>query len=163
MARVRQRRQRGFTIVETMVVLGIMVILSVIVVSTLLSRKSQYNLSSAVSQIAAMLRDAQSRSINQEKSTIWGVHFENSTSTAPFYVLFYTAYSSSTAVNRQILPSGVRYSTSTLASGASLDITFAQITGIPSTLTSITLQLTVGSAVTAFSSVTVGSSGLVTF
>ena len=146
-----------------MVTLGIMIILSVIVVSTFLSRRSQYNLKSAVSQMAAMLRDAQSRSMNQEKGTVWGVHFENSASTTPFYALFYTAYGSSTVVNRQILPSGVRYSSSTLASGASLDITFTQITGIPSASTSITLELTVGGTAGAQESISRSGSGKIFF
>lgn len=156
-------QRRGFTIVEMIVTLGIIIILSIVVVSTLLSRRSQYNLQSTASQMASMLRNAQSRSINQENGTVWGVHFENSTSTTPFYALFYTAYSSSNIVTRKILPSGVRYSTSTLVSGASLDITFAQVTGIPSLSTSIVLELTVGNNVTASSSVVVAASGLVTY
>lgn len=143
-SRTRGRSREGFSLIELAVVIGVMIILSIFIFSSLLSRRSRLNLDNTARQITASLREAQSRSIAQEGATIWGVHFDNGTTT-PFYALFKTSYSASTIQSLQRLPTSVCFATSSIAQGGTLDITFAQISGLPSTSTSITLNLVSGS------------------
>src|SRR3989344_8198221 len=79
--------RRGFTIIEIMLVIGIIVALAVVGVLNLTGRRGQTEFDSTVRQISALLRDAQVRSVAQASDKGWGVHFENSTTTAPFYAL----------------------------------------------------------------------------
>jgi hypothetical protein len=91
------------------------------------------------------------------------VHFANTTATAPFYALFAGGgYRTSTVVGLYILPSTVAYQTSTLASGATLDVIFSSISGAPSVSTSIGLYMPKQN--TAFSStIFIASSGEVSY
>lgn len=158
------RKSAGFTLIEILVVVSVIAILSTIGLATLFGRRNRAGLESATSQIAATLREAQNRSVARENLASWGVHLDNGTSTAPFYALFYNTYSTSTVLIRQIFSNFVGYATSSIASGASQEITFAQITGLPSASTSIILQLTGGgNAIIATSAISISSSGLISF
>lgn len=120
----------GFGLIETVFVLILAVILSLVVFATLASRRTATELNSTAQQIAALLREAQGRSATGENGTSWGVHFENATGTRPFYALFSGAYGVSTRKGIYVLPRTLGFSTSTLAAGSSTDIVF-EIPGFP--------------------------------
>jgi hypothetical protein len=107
----------------------------------LLGRRSTADLTSTTSQIGAILREAESRSMAQTQGAAWGVHFGNPTNTAPFYALFYTAYSSSTTAAYYRLPTTVGYVASSVPQGGSLDVLFSQITGSASVSTTINIYI----------------------
>lgn len=153
----------GFSLIELAVVMGITAIMAVVALSFFYTRKSRLDLDSTTKQVVATLRQAQSRAVAQEGGTIWGVHFANTT-TSPFYALFYTSYSAPNVVGSWPLPSDVSYATSSLARGSTLDVTFSQISGLPSTSTSVTLNLaTGGGTASASSTITISSTGSVSF
>lgn len=155
--------ERGFTLIEMMTVLAVMIILSIVAVVNLAQRRSKSDLDNATRQIVATLREAESRSVSQQSSTIWGVRLSNTTATAAFYALFANSYAPSTTVGYYRLPPSVQYMTSSIAQGSSLDITFAQISGSPSTSTSITLKIAAGGPGLTTSTITVNASGLITY
>jgi Tfp pilus assembly protein FimT len=155
--------RRGFSMVELLVVFALAILLGIIMVPNLSSWRNRTDFDSTVRQIATILREAQSRSMAQASSTSWGVRFENSTTTAPFYALFATSYGAGTTIGYYRLPVSVRYSTSSLAQGSSINITFAQITGLPSATTSIMLELTAGSRQIATSTITVSANGSINY
>jgi len=131
--------------IETLVVLGVITLITVVALATLLGRRSRVELDNTTKQITALLREAQSRSVSQEGGTVWGVHFENSTGTAPFYALFKGGtYSATSVVGYYRLPTSVQYSSSSISQGGSLNITFSQISGIPSTSTTLGINQVVG-------------------
>jgi prepilin-type N-terminal cleavage/methylation domain-containing protein len=134
-------KKRGFTLIELLIVVAILIIISVVVVVNLAGKKLNADLVSTTQQIVTTLRQAQSDSMAQEKGMSWGVHFDNSTTTTPFFALFSGSYATGTISGHYPLPSTVAYSTSTLASGATLDIIFSQITGAASASTSIGLYM----------------------
>ena len=148
---------------ELLIVLGFVVILSIVVLPSLYGRRSRIDLDNTTRQIVALLREAQSRSMAQASSTSWGVRFENSTTTTPFYALFATSYATGTRIGYYRLPPSIRYATSSVAEGGFLDITFAQITGLPSTSTSIILELTTSGGGASGPSVTRSGSGKIFF
>jgi hypothetical protein len=98
----------------------------------------------------------------QKQSVSWGVHLENTTSPAPFYALFSSStYSASVIMGSYPLPSAVVYDTSTIAVGASVNITFAQVTGLASVSTNIRLFIPNQSALS--STISVASSGAISY
>ena len=157
------RERNAFSLIEIVVVIAFVGIVSVVAVTALFGTRSRTELDSATKQIAAFLREAQSRATNQDENTVWGVHFDNSTSTTPFYALFKTSYSAANTISRFSLPSTVQFATSSVAQGGTLDITFTQLSGVPSTSTSIRVRQTRGTVVVASSTIVVGASGPISF
>lgn len=158
---MRQRHAQGTTIIELVLVIGLIGILATIFLVNLQGRKGKTELTTTTQQMTALLREAQSRSVAQSSSTGWGVHFENSTNTVPFYALFGGTYSVSSNIGYYRLPATVNYSTSSLAIGASKEITFTQITGTASASSSITIFSTADTSQS--STIAVASSGAVSF
>lgn len=146
---------------EIILVIGLTVVFSAVVMLNLVRHKSTSELDATAKQIVAVLREARSRSVSQSESAGWGVHFENSTSTAPFYALFRSTYSTENRVGYYRLPSGVGYATSSIAAGAAKEITFTQISGAANASTSLQLLLLNDPSVS--STIYVASSGAVRF
>ncbi len=158
---MKMRDQRGFSLVEMIIVIAIIAIVATVSLINLRGFRSRTDLNSSVQKISALLREAQSRSGAQESGKIWGVHFENSISVAPFYALFYDTYGSTTVIERYALPNMIGYSASSISRGSSTTITFSQISGFPSASTSITLVFSVGGTAVTSSVIRISSSGLI--
>lgn len=154
-------KRRAFSLIEIIIAVFFVGILSVVAVSNLLGSRSKTELDSTTKQIAALLREAQSRSVSQAENASWGVHFDNSTSSTPFYALFKAPYSTSTVISRFTLPTRIEFATSSIALGGTLDVTFAQLSGAPSTSTSIVVRQKADPS--SSSTITVSASGLISF
>jgi type II secretory pathway pseudopilin PulG len=159
--------RKGFTLVELLVVFGLMIAVGAVVFANLAARRSDADLTATTQEVATLLRQAQSDAMAQENNAqandvAWGVHFANSTSTTPFYALFTGSYSASTTVGYYALPSTVAYRVSTLAAGAILNVIFSPITGASSVSTSIGFYMPGEN--TAFSStISIAPSGVVNY
>lgn len=153
--------KKGFTLIELVVVIGILVIVSVVTLVNLVGRKTQASLIATTQQVATLLRQAQNDATEQEGDVLWGVYFSNATATTPFYAIFTTSYSTGTVVNRYLLPTNVAYRTSTLATGASTSVTFSPISGSASASTSISFYMPGQSAYS--STIYIASSGEITY
>jgi prepilin-type N-terminal cleavage/methylation domain-containing protein len=155
--------KKGFTLVELIVVIALIIASGAVVFANLAGRRSTTDLTAATQQIGVLLRQAQSDAVEQESDVAWGVHFANPTGTAPFYALFTTSYSAGTVVGTPyLLPTTVAYTTSTLAPGATLDVIFSPISGASSVSTSIGLYMPGQSA--AFSSaISISPSGEISY
>lgn len=152
----------GFTVIELILVLGIIAVLSFVSLASLSGRKNKAELDGVTKQMASLLREAQSRSVSQSNYTIWGVRFANDATTTPFYALFSGAtYSTSAEAGHYALPTDASYVTSTIARGAVVDITFAQISGAASNATSVAIYL--NSQPTASSTITITSAGAISY
>jgi prepilin-type N-terminal cleavage/methylation domain-containing protein len=158
----RNAARRAFTLIELLVVIAIIAVITLAALPNLLSRRNTNDLTNTVKEVAATLRQAQTDAMLQEKGTSWGVHFQNSTGTASFFALFYSAsYGASTSAGYYRLPPSVAYATSTLAAGSSSSIVFSPISGLASVSTSIGLYLISQPASTSV--ISVASSGAVSF
>ncbi len=153
--------------IELLVIIGIIAVLGVVATLSLTGTRNTGVLKDTTQQIGALLREAQSDSMAQSKGAQWGVHFDNMTSTAEFYSLFYTfnaSYGSSTENGHYPLPSGLCYATSSVPLGSSSSIIFGGISGAPSASTTITLQLMSGGGCAmaiASSTITISTAGAV--
>jgi prepilin-type N-terminal cleavage/methylation domain-containing protein len=155
------RSRNGFSLIEVVVVLAIMIILTVVAVVNLRPTLSRKQLDTTAQTMEAVLDEARSRAVSGESGVVWGVHFDNTTSTTPFYSLFQNSYSAANRINYYPLPYGVQFSTSSIASGGSLDVIFNQISGLPPASSSFVLNLVSGGLTIATSGITITSQGLV--
>ena len=157
---------KGFTLIELLIGIGIIALIALGVRLNLLGGRSSADLTTATAEVATLLREAQSRSATQSQNVAWGVHFDNVATSTPFYALFYSAYTSATTIGRYPLPVDVQFSTSSVAAGSFLEVTFAQISGIPSASTSVNLLLTAGGRTSPMinsSTIFINSPGLISY
>ena len=131
----------GFTLLEILIVLAIVGIVAGAARLLIVPQAGIYqqDLNSATIQVVSDLREAQSNAMAQDRDVNWGVYFSNVTSTAPFYALYYTSYSTSTMVNYLRLPASLAYATSFLALGATTSINFNIISGFPTASATIVI------------------------
>ena len=154
--------KKGYTLVEMLVVVAIVTILALVSMMNFVGRRNQAHLSATASSMAALLREAQSRSVSQSSSTIWGVHFENSTTTSPFFSLFSTAYSSSSRISYYAFPAWVGYDPSSVAPGSFAEVSFAQVSGAASGSSSISIYL-IQSGTQASSTISISGAGAISY
>jgi type II secretory pathway pseudopilin PulG len=152
----------AFTIFELLIVIGLIAIIAAVSFFSLFGRHTSADLTGAKTQIVAVLREAESRSAGDDQGVSWGVHFSNTTNTAPFFALFYSSYAATTTAGYYALPPSVGYVTSTLAIGSSSDITFAPLSGAASVSTSVELYSKADRVLFA-TTISVASSGEVSF
>jgi len=81
---VGKRNERGFTMIEIIVVLLVMVIIGAAIVMSDVYSITGYDLSSEVDIIKTHLRYAQSRAMNS--NSIWGMKFDGSSGTGSYYL-----------------------------------------------------------------------------
>lgn len=99
----------GFTLLEIVIVLGILTILSVTGVGFWQSFRVQSDMDAAARNATDMLRRAQNNSITGENFAAWGVHFESSSNS--FMQLFSgTDWAGGTRYDYFPLSSGVQFS-----------------------------------------------------
>jgi len=161
MKNANYKTHRGVTAVELLLGVTLLLIIGMFALSNLTGHRNRNELEVTVKQIATLLREAQSRSQSQVSGKSWGVHFDNAASGA-FYALFISPYTSSSEEIHVRLPPRLRFASSSVSPGSSLDITFAAITGIPSTSTSIALELTGGGTVVS-TTITVSARGVINY
>lgn len=150
---------KAFTLIEFLIVVGILAGISTAIALNLVNIRSERNLELDVRKLVATLHETKNRSVTQQDSNQWGVHFENSTSSVDFYQVFYGAsYASGTVVSRTNLNSGVSFLEP--AEGMTEDVIFAKITGLPDAPKSVTIEATSGSASTTIS---INAQGVVSY
>ena len=155
-------QKKGTTLIELLIVIGIIGVLASVTFLSLFGTRRQNDLKGTSQAIAALLREARSRSVAQSSSTSWGVHFENSTVTSPFYALFFSAtYAPTTTIGYYRLPSSVGYASSNIPSGSFKEVTFSQLDGLASASTSVSLYLL--TSPTNSSTINIASSGAVSY
>lgn len=131
---------KGFTLLELLIIMGILTTVAVISGINLSNYYSRQNLTSAANEIVAILRQAQNNSLSQESGDQWGVHFLNATTTQGLVQLFRgSSFTSGILVNSQALPAGVQFVYPAL--GSSTDVIFSKVTGYPNASTSIFVAL----------------------
>ena len=101
-----KRSDKGFTLVELLVVVAIIATIGVVSIMNLQGSRNGTDFNNTTKQIGSILRQAQSQAASDYQGVPWGVHFANTTTS--FYALFSSStYSSATVANRYLLPSSV--------------------------------------------------------
>ena len=145
---------RGFTILEILITLGIIVIITTSGVLSLSSFRSRQDLDLAGKTIIAMLRDAQSRADTQEGGTGWGVRFQNGA--ADSYML-YQGPTYTLPAQTLSLKSNLEFRDP--ASGATKDVLFERLTGYPSGGANVTIIVGITGNPDATKTITIFANG----
>lgn len=149
---------KAFTLIEMLIVISITIVLTVFGVININTQAKKRLLDSTTQEIVSYLRYAQQKSIAEESGLMWGVHFENATSSPDFYALF-PGESYSEAAEMKFLPQGVEFTIPSI--GQSIDVIFNKFTGINLSESdqSISLKINTG----ASSTITINAGGVVSY
>lgn len=145
MKRSYSESHKGFTLIEVIIVIAIVGILGGMGIGYYFNYLQQTTIKSAGDKIGAFLYSTQQKSIGQEASSQWGVHFENPTgATGSFFASF--KGSSYTTPEEKIFLEGYDYQFP--ADGTSVDVSFNKITGkvAGGTVKKVIVQLPAGGA-----------------
>jgi sugar lactone lactonase YvrE/Tfp pilus assembly protein FimT len=136
------RKQRAFTLLEAVIVMGVLAVIALIILPNLLTNSHSADLTAITQQIVASAREAQSQSVSQSMNSPWGIHFSNATNTRPFYAIFVgNSYATGTIKGVYTLPATLSYVSSTLPAGSSTDVTFSPISGIAGETATIGIEV----------------------
>lgn len=121
--------KKGFTLIELILVLAIMIILMVFLFMNVFDFFAESSLTETAKSLVFALRSTRDKAMAQEGGTSWGIRFDNpSDGTDDTYAIFSgSSYSASNVISRETLPSNVEFTTP--SSGSVLDVIFQQITG----------------------------------
>jgi len=141
-SRIKNQKNSGFTLVELLTILGILIIITVTTVPAYRNFQKESDLTNSAEEIINILRVAQSKTLASEQDSQWGVYF--STTTAPNqYTLFKGVdYASRDTFFDQnyTLSSSVETNEINLT-GSDSEVVFNKLTGTTSNYGSISLRL----------------------
>jgi prepilin-type N-terminal cleavage/methylation domain-containing protein len=124
--------RRGFTLIEILIVSGIVVVVGFFTTTTVYGWREHKTLSVTAEQMATLLREAVSSAVQQKEGADWGVQFHNDVASPPasYFAIFQEdALGSRVEISRHPLPASVKYDETFFSSGQDKYCTFAQITG----------------------------------
>lgn len=82
--------KNGFTLIELLIVIGIMAILTTIGSVYFFGYRNKQAVELTTNELISVLRDAQNKSLSQDRGYDWGVHFDN-VANPKYYNLFFGA------------------------------------------------------------------------
>ncbi len=132
----RHSIKRGMTILEIVIVLGILAILALVLARPFLAFRDEQVLASAAEQVFAMVNEARADTLAAKNDMQYGVHFESARS-----VYFLGSVFSEVGVGNEIFSFPARISGTANLNGGGSDVVFARLTGKAAGYGSIVLIL----------------------
>lgn len=151
---LKKRFERGFTLVELLIVMAIMAVLTTIVFSSFLSFRDSQALSKDTDNIVSMLRQAREQTLSSKNSSVYGVHF-SATSTTLFVG---NTYSISTTTNKTFVLNGSDSILTVSLNGGGSDTVFRRLSGETSQNGTVTIS---SPRLTNTKTITIHKTGLV--
>ena len=120
--------KKAFTLIEIILVVGITAALAGFLFVFSYGIKVQKDLDASINSVAAVVRDAQQKSITQEDMKKWGIHLEKSS--IQIYNIFKDSYLTTNVFASYSLPPTLEFDNSDWG-GISKEIVFTQVDGLP--------------------------------
>mgnify|MGYP001568081869 CR=1 FL=1 len=151
--------QRGFTVIEILIITVIVAVVSSVAVVSAFRYKASQDLRLTLNELSALIRDVQRKSVTQEDGKRWGVRFENAQSGKDrMYIFKGTSFASGTVAQSLLLRRSAQFGEP--GPSSTRDIVFLPIEGSISPNKVITL--TTGLADGLFGDIVVNLLGHVT-
>ena len=151
--------KKGFTLIEILLTVAITASLATILFIFSYSLKTQKDLDGAINSVAAVVRDAQQKSITQEEMKKWGVHLEKNS--IQIYDLFKDIHLTANVLAQYSLPPSLEFD-STGWSGLSKEIVFTQVDGLPTNGQNVIIIRILNDPTTA-KQITISANGTVSY
>jgi prepilin-type N-terminal cleavage/methylation domain-containing protein len=131
----------GYTLLELLLTIAILSILAGTSSIFLFGQRSAVDVEEEAVRMVTVLRAFQHKAIALDQSSAWGVHFDATTATAPFFVGFYgNGYAAGTSTEQYFLSEQVLFVVP--ASGTSTDVLFTKRSGDLVSGVTTTIQIT---------------------
>lgn len=158
---------KGFTLIEIVLVIAIMAILSSLVLMFSYGIKIRKDLDSTINSLAAVIRNAQQKSITQEDMVRWGVYLEADTVTKKyFYSLIKDSKTNITA--RYQVPAVLEFDVGSFVSlnppensKLEKEILFTQLEGLPGL--NIIIEIRIAGDLSSAKKITISPNGTVAY
>lgn len=147
----RIKHSKGFTLLEIVVVLSIVLMVSFIVYSPLSSLNNRQILDKEVAQVESYIQKSRMNSLNSKNGDEYGIRFTTST----IQVVTTTASSTLTLYT---LNSRVQLASSTLGTST---IVFSRISGLPNATGTLLYVYDTGNSVSGTSTITINGLGII--
>lgn len=148
--------KKGFTLLEVLIVIAIIVIFAVVSFSQLSKTKNYQILKSSGEDISSVLNKTRSQTLASLNSLQYGVHFE----TNRIVIFSGTVYNSGNSSNEIVNISSPAYISSISLTGGAVDLYFNRLTGTASKTGIITISLSSDNSLTK--TITISSVGSIT-
>lgn len=150
--------QKGLTLIELLIVIGILVLIGTVGIVSLSGYRSRQDLDLSARRIVNALRDAQQRAITQEAESQWGIRFQGVDSGKDLFHLF-SGPSFTAATSTYDLPPTIEFAD--LGGNKTLDVVFSKLTGLPTSTAEVKIRLAGDTSVTQ--TISVSSAGRVSY
>ncbi len=136
--RERSALRAGFTAFEIILVVGMVVVVGIVVGRNLGGYREARSLENTAEEVRALVQDAQRKSMTQEEESAWGVRFTNAASGDDSVIVFKgQSFVGGTVQRTYVLKRQVQFFDP--GPGATRDVVFGALTGIPVASTSLSL------------------------
>lgn len=125
---MNKKAKCGFSLVEIVLVIGIMAVIATIVIFSFSTLNQNYILEGAAQNAVAMFKDARSRTLSAKNNSQYGIHIASSSITLFPGSVFVSGNPSNETLT---FSQSVAVGTTTL-SGVGFDIVFSRLKGAPS-------------------------------
>ncbi len=125
MKSIKLSNKSGFTLIEILVAIGIVLVLGFIIVTTFVSFRKNQSLSLDTQTITTVLSQARNQTISSKNSTSYGVHF----GTSKITLFTGTVYNSLDTTNEDFNLSSTDTILSVGLNGGGNDVIFERLTG----------------------------------
>lgn len=134
-------QNRGFTIIEIVVALGIVGMISVVVVSNFLDITKRTDLGGALQELVGVVELAQSKTLASEDSSQYGIYFDSVTSPHQYILFKGTSFAArdTSYDKRYSLPGTIEFFAISFVGGS--EVIFNKLTGTTEQSGSVTLRL----------------------
>jgi prepilin-type N-terminal cleavage/methylation domain-containing protein len=127
---MNEENNAGFTIIELVIVIAILVLLSAIAIPDFISFQKKTDLDNSIQEFASALRTAQSKTLSSENDSQYGVYLKTSVSPNQYILFKGTSYAGHDAASDHIYSLKNTSEFFNISLGGGNEIVFDKLTGV---------------------------------